>query len=174
VNGATIRPAGPDDVPALAELAKRTWAEAFADSVSAGDAAAEMRRTRSASYFVSALRKHTILVAEERDRLLGYVQFGDVGISGLDAGPEDRELQRVYIETAAQGRGLGRSLTEAALRHPRLAGADRVYLQVWERNERAIRLYESLGFRAVGATTFTIGEEVAEDVVMVLDRRRAP
>ena len=56
----------------------------------------------------------------------------------------------------------------AALRHPRLAGASRIYLTVWERNERAIRLYESVGFQIVGTTTFTIGAgEVAEDLVMV-------
>jgi ribosomal protein S18 acetylase RimI-like enzyme len=59
----------------------------------------------------------------------------------------------------------------AALRHPRLATAGRVYLQVWETNERAMRLYESLGSRAVGTTTFTLGSgTVGQDLVMLLDR----
>jgi hypothetical protein len=41
---------------------------------------------------------------------------------------------------------------------------------VWERNPRAIGLYESLGFQTVGATTFRIGTgELAEDLVMLLD-----
>ena len=57
---------------------------------------------------------------------------------------------------------------DAALAHPRLVSAARIYLQVWHRNERAIRLYESLGFRVVGTTTFRIGVgELAEDLVML-------
>jgi diamine N-acetyltransferase len=109
-------------------------------------------------------------VAEEDGALLGYVQFGDVGIPEVQAKPGDQGLQRVYVETALQGRGLGRRLVEAALQHPRLAEAKRVFLQVWDENERAVRLYESVGFRKIGTTTFTIGSEVTEDVVMLLDR----
>jgi ribosomal protein S18 acetylase RimI-like enzyme len=42
-------------------------------------------------------------------------------------------------------------------------------LQVWAENERVVRLYESVGFRAVGTTTFTIGSEPMDDLVMVLE-----
>jgi ribosomal protein S18 acetylase RimI-like enzyme len=103
---------------------------------------------------------------------VGYVQFGDVGIPEVEVRPGDRGLQRLYVETALQGRGLGRRLLEAGLRHPRLAEAERIFLQVWDRNERAVRLYESFGFRKTGTTTFKVGGEVMQDVVMVLESRR--
>ena len=62
----------------------------------------------------------------------------------------------------------GRTVMNAALAHLRLVSAARIYLQVWHRNERAIRLYESLGFGVVGTTTFRIGVgELAEDLVML-------
>jgi ribosomal protein S18 acetylase RimI-like enzyme len=48
------------------------------------------------------------------------------------------------------------------------------FLQVWDQNERAVRLYESFGFRRVGTTTFRVGAEEMEDLVMLLDRGRAP
>jgi diamine N-acetyltransferase len=105
--------------------------------------------------------------------LLGYVQFGDVGIPDVQVQPGDRGLQRLYVESAFQGRGLGRRLMDAALRHPRLADAGRIFLQVWDRNERAVRLYESFGFRRVRTTTFTVGAEEMEDLVMLLDRSGA-
>lgn len=154
----TIRPAGLEDVPALAALATRTWSDAFGGGVSAEDEAAELEEGRSETYFATALGDKTILVAETGGALLGYVQF------------DDRELQRLYVETSLQGRGLGRKLLEAALAHPRLAEAKRVFLQVWEENERALRLYESFGFRRFGMTTFGVGSEVMEDLVLVLDR----
>jgi diamine N-acetyltransferase len=92
---------------------------------------------------------------------------GDVEIPEVAASPGDQALRRLYVDAAAQGRGLGRQLLDAALEHPRLAGAQRVFVTVWEQNERAIRLYESCGFRRFGTTTFAIGAEAVEDVVMV-------
>jgi ribosomal protein S18 acetylase RimI-like enzyme len=60
---------------------------------------------------------------------------------------------------------------DAALRHPRLAYARHIYLTVWEQNDRALRLYERLGFERVGTTSFTIGAgAIAEDRVMRLDQ----
>jgi hypothetical protein len=70
----TIRPATPNDVPALSVLAKRTWCEAFGSSVSLDQAAAELEETRSEAYFTRALREQTILVAEKNDALVGYVR----------------------------------------------------------------------------------------------------
>jgi ribosomal protein S18 acetylase RimI-like enzyme len=167
---ATVRPAASSDVPALADLARRTWSDAFGSGVSDADEAAELAEGRSEAYFARALHETTILVAEEDATLVGYVQFGDVGIPEIDAGPGDAGLHRLYVETALQGRGVGRSLLDAALRHPRLAEAPRIFLQVWDRNERAVGLYESLGFRMIGTTAFTIGSEAMEDAVMVLER----
>lgn len=161
-----IRPAEPVDIPALAKLAQRTWADAFGWSVTPEEQAAELEN-RSEASFAEGLHRWTTLVAEDGGTLVGYVQFGDVVIDGVDAQPGDQELHQLYVDTDAQGRGTGRALIEAALAHPRLATASRVFLQVWERNARAVQLYEDLGFRVVGTTTFTIGSgQTAEDLVM--------
>jgi ribosomal protein S18 acetylase RimI-like enzyme len=130
----TIRPAEAADVHALSALAKRTWSAAFGDSVEPEDGEAELEDGRSDAYFLEALATKTILVAEADDILVGYVQFGDVGVPEVEPGPGDRGLHRLYVDSAHQGRGLGRMLLEAALRHPRLAEAGRIFLQVWEEN----------------------------------------
>jgi ribosomal protein S18 acetylase RimI-like enzyme len=173
----TIRPATTSDVAELSALAKRTWADAFAAGIRPEDLAAELEEGRSEAYFADALRgdDRTILVAEEGGVLQGYVQFGDVTIAEVDIQPGDQGLHRVYVETALQGRGIGRLLSEAALQHARFAQAGRIFLQVWDENERAIRLYTSLGFNRIGTTTFAVGSEVMEDALFVLDKNeRAP
>ena len=157
-------------MPALSALAKRTWSDAFGEGVSPDDEAAELEEARSESYFARALSEKTILVAESDGALVGYVQFGDVEIPEVDVQPGDQGLQRLYVDTTLQRRGLGRKLMEAALRHSRLADARRIFVQVWDENERAVRLYQSFGFEKVGTTTFTVGSEAMEDLVMVLDR----
>jgi diamine N-acetyltransferase len=174
VRVAAIRPARSTDVPALSALAKQTWSYAFGQSIDPREEAIELEEKRSEAYFRRAFGEETILVAEQNGALVGYVQFGDVGIPEVDVEPGDQELQRLYVETEIHGKGVGRELMDAALRHSRLANASRIYLQVWERNEPAIRLYESLGFRAAGTTTFTLGStQVVEDLVMLLDRAEA-
>jgi ribosomal protein S18 acetylase RimI-like enzyme len=165
-----IRLAVAADVPALAALAARTWLDAFGGSLAPEHAAAEAETGRSEARFAAALQERTILVAEADGALVGYVELGEVDIPEADAGPEDAELHRLYVDTPVQGRGIGRALLDAALAHPRLATAPRVFLQVWEENERAVRLYERAGFRRVGSTRFTIGSEVVEDAVLVLER----
>lgn len=67
----------------------------------------------------------------ERHRLEGYRHRGRLGIGML---PE------------ARGRGLGRRLMVEAIEAARRQGMERIELDVFASNTRAIALYESLGF----------------------------
>jgi ribosomal protein S18 acetylase RimI-like enzyme len=171
VPGVQIRRAARTDVAALADLASRTWEDEFGSSLDPDDLAVELQTRRSPEYFQAALQQTTVLVADDGGRLVGYVQFGPVDIPEVNAREGDRQLRRLYVDRVAQGRGLGRRLIKAALAHPELAAAGRVYLSVWEENDRALRLYESVGFRRVGMTTYSIGDKlIGDDLVLCLDR----
>ena len=171
MTGLVIRPALPGDVPALSELAKRTWADAFGKPLTPEDLAAELEESRSEAYFTDALNETTILLAEQDGALRGYIQLGDVEIPEVEVRPGDQGLRRLYVDTEMQGRGLGRRLIDAALDHPRLASANRIFLTVWDQNEGAMRLYGSFGFKMVGTTSVRIADkEVGEDLVMVLEK----
>lgn len=63
--------------------------------------------------------------------------------------PDDHAVvEMVGADPAWQGRGVGRALMTAAIERARTAGARAVSLDVVWGNDRARRLYESLGFRA--------------------------
>jgi GNAT superfamily N-acetyltransferase len=55
-------------------------------------------------------------------------------------------LAELYVVPDKRGRGLGRALMKAVLETARRRGADRIELGTSEQDERARRLYESLGF----------------------------
>ncbi len=59
----------------------------------------------------------------------------------------------------------------AALAHPELAGAPRIFVRVSQQNAPALALYSRLGFHRAGPHHFTTGAAPPEDLVMVLDRR---
>ena len=79
-------------------------------------------------------------VACEGDTVVGYVQYGKDS--------EGKEwIKRLYILPEIQNQGLGRKLLGKTLDGLKNT---KVYIDVWEDNERASHLYSSLGFRPTG------------------------
>jgi ribosomal-protein-alanine N-acetyltransferase len=109
-------------------------AELFgADAWTAGQFWSELARVPDTRWYV---------VAREGTRVVGYAGL-------FQAGPE-ADIQTVAVAAAAQGRGLGRRLVEALLDAAGSRGAQVVHLEVRADNTAALRLYDTLGFTAVG------------------------
>ncbi len=64
---------------------------------------------------------------------------------------DDAWLEDVYVRGSAQGKGLGRALTDAAVERARERGAKRIQLDVEEKNGKARAVYEKAGFAVKGA-----------------------
>ena len=71
---------------------------------------------------------------------------------------------------AFRGRGIGRRLAEAAIAAARERGAERIELEVFASNTRAIALYERLGFvrEGVKRRARKLGGDYDDDVIMAL------
>ena len=88
-------------------------------------------------------REHEeVWVAEEDGRLLGFLGIEHSTNLGAPV------LERIYVEPAAQNRGVGRALLEKA----KELRPDELYLWVFQKNEGARRLYERHGFELVKLT----------------------
>ena len=162
------------EIPALADLARRTFSDAFGHSLSASDLASHLQNNLSDAYFRVAAEADVFLIAEIDARPVGYAQFGAVEIPAPGRSPGDQELRRLYVEPGIQGRGIGRQLLDAALAHPRLKGVASVFLDVWDENDGARRLYERYGFAVVGAHTFAVASGAAAPRDLIMVRRQRP
>jgi ribosomal protein S18 acetylase RimI-like enzyme len=165
-----IRSGRATDAPALAKLARETYSEAFGHSLTPDDLSAHLSKNLSAANFKRILARDTVLIAEEDEHMVGFVQFGDAA-GYLEADSEtDRAVNRLYVHADFRNRGIGRLLMDTALEHLRLEGAGRVFLDVWERNSDARRFYGRYGFRTVGKRAFGVasGAETSPDLVMML------
>ena len=129
-----LAPARPEDARVIAELECRPEYSPFVR----GHSEAE-HRSRMADPDVRYLRIE--------DAAGGFIGFAL--LTGLSEGAGDIRLLRIVMD--APGRGLGRHATRAicALVFDGW-GAARLWLDVFEDNARARRVYESLGFRATG------------------------
>jgi RimJ/RimL family protein N-acetyltransferase len=110
---------------------------------------------------------HTIIVAEDSGRLVGYV--------GGFGGAFHRNRHRVEIVIGIlqdyAGQGLGRRLLEALERWARDQGLHRLELSVMIHNKRGIRLYEKMGFELEGTKRHSLlvaGNYVDEHVMAKL------
>ncbi len=109
----------------------------------------------------------TFLLARMEGEAIGYAKLRAGEAPACVDGPRTIELERLYVDKNAMGRGMGAALMHACLDEARQAGYGAVWLGVWERNDRARTFYRKWGFRGVGAKTFTIGADVQNDVVMM-------
>ena len=135
--------------------------------MSESDLAAHREKNLSTERFAKYLEKDVILVAESAGRLTGYTQFGESADSGLSA---EMELRKLYVDPDFQNRGIGSALLESALRHPKMASAREIHLDVWEHNPGARKLYERFGFSAVGTREFMMESGVSDSLDLVMIR----
>ncbi len=85
---------------------------------------------------------------------------------------DEAEILTIAVARARRGRGLGRALMEAVLRHLHAERARSLFLEVDENNTWAIALYSRLGFREVGRRRSYYGSTGSGDgtaLVMRLD-----
>jgi ribosomal protein S18 acetylase RimI-like enzyme len=81
--------------------------------------------------------------------------------------PNQVQLQRLYIHPSAQGRGIGKLLVLRVEEEARRQRFENLWLGVYEKNHKAIKIYERLGFERVGTHEFVTGKEVQMDLIML-------
>lgn len=88
-----------------------------------------------------------VLVAEHRDRIVGYVYAAVEPLSWKELRDECGYIHDLLVTEAARGRGAGEALLDAAIQWLRERGMPRVVLATAAQNENARRLFVRRGFR---------------------------
>ena len=187
-----MRVATPDDADALAAFAARTFTATYARG---GSGAVATSAPEDVAAYVSASFTPDRMHAELADPALvtfiaaavalptdatppgawaGYAQLRLSPPAGTPvpppcAGPHPRELARLYVDHAWQGRGVADRLVDAVVARAQgePGGADPLWLAVYQANARAVAFYRRRNFVVAGTTTFTMGAERQHDWLMV-------
>ena len=85
----------------------------------------------------------------EKDRIIGNITL--IPLRNKDKG--SYFVANIAVHPDFRGRGIGRQLTERAIRHVGEHQGRQVYLQVRDDNETAINLYRNLGFEEISRRT---------------------
>jgi len=155
-----IRRATVEDARALAQLAERTFRDAFAAQNKPEDMDAYIARTYTEELQRGEIQNAamTTFVVDDGDALIGFAQ--------IKHGEDEVELARIYVDRNHHGRGVANELMNAVIDAAKQAGVAKLWLGVWEHNPRAIRFYEKFGFRVTGSHPFLLGSDLQTDLVM--------
>ncbi len=77
------------------------------------------------------------------------------------------ELQRLYVDMACHGKGIGSRLASALEDIARGEGFTHMWLGVWEENSAAARVYAKLGYAGIGFHDFVVGSIVQRDDILM-------
>jgi GNAT superfamily N-acetyltransferase len=164
-----IRPGTIHDAAALADLAARTFADTFERDNAAADMQAHLADAYGIAQQTAELTSPAVvtLLAEADDGLVAYAQLRRSAPPPCVQPADAIELHRFYVDRPAHGTGIAQCLMDAVRDAARAAGADHLWLGVWERNARALRFYAKCGFVDVGSHDFLLGTDRQTDRVMV-------
>lgn len=135
----TIRTIQPADNQALAVIIRNALAEFGANKPgtvyydATTDALYELFQKQGSIYFV----------AEKNNQLIGGA--GIYPSPGLP--PETCELVKMYLHSAARGKGIGKMLIDKALQFASDAGYRKVYIETMPELRKAMSVYEKFGFK---------------------------
>jgi ribosomal protein S18 acetylase RimI-like enzyme len=163
-----IRTAERRDAGALARLAESTFREAFGAAntpanMDAHCAAAYGEAIQAAEIADSAAE--TLLV-ERGGELIAYAQLRRGPSPPFVPASSPVEIRRFYVDRSWHGRGVAQQLMTHLLSSVGRAGADVVWLGVWEHNPRAIAFYTRWGFLPAGDQVFELGSDPQRDLVL--------
>jgi GNAT superfamily N-acetyltransferase len=167
----TVGVPGPGDAAALAALMADTFIETYA-----ADSDAELIAAHIATAFDPETVAHrladprrTTLWLLDSGQAVGFLSLNTGGAQTVEGLADGLEVEQVYLRASHHGQGLGAMLLGRAVTAARELGLGFVWLGVWERNERAIAVYEHLGFRAFDEHVFFLDTEPHRDLLLRLD-----
>jgi diamine N-acetyltransferase len=96
----------------------------------------------------------------------GYLKINTDDAQSENMGNESLEIERIYIKNKFHKKGLGRYLINKAIEIAVEWNKKKIWLGVWEKNERAIGFYKKIGFVQTDAHSFYMGDEEQTDLIM--------
>lgn len=139
----TIRECTIDDIIALQEISIRTYNDTFVNSTTAANMEAYLEK----AFNHVALQKElsnshsTIYFLLFDGKVAGYFKLNEYQAQTDIHDPKSMELERIYLLSEFQGKGLGQSLINKAIEVARLREKTYIWLGVWEKNSKAKKIW---------------------------------
>lgn len=156
-----VRPAVPDDAPAIETIARAAWWEAYPAVLDTDVIEETLEEVYDSEFLREAMADHDdllYLVVEIEDEVLGFA-------SAQQTWADEVEIHTLYVDPDHWEEGVGSALLDSITDSAVSAGVDRLRVGVLSGNHVGRAFFESHGFERVETRSALFGErEVPEDV----------
>lgn len=155
-----LRPATPEDAPALATLGRESFRAAFAHLYRPEDLNAFLEEVYDQAAVAAEIADERYIhrLASDGTRLFGFVKMSaPSGYAEYSDAANPIALGQLYTDPAHTGEGIGAALMDWAMGEARTRGHDAIQLSVWSENTRAQRFYQRYGFAHIADIDFWVG-----------------
>jgi L-amino acid N-acyltransferase YncA len=157
-----IRPMSPADAGAVLAI--------YRAGLDGGNASFETVAPSWEAFDASKLAEHRLVAVDIDGTVLGWVAVSAISTRAAYAGVVEHS---VYVDPAAQGRGVARALLDALIVSTEAAGIWTIQSGVFPENVASLILHERAGFRVVGVRE-RVGRHHGKWRDVVLIERRSP
>ena len=165
----TIKPITTSDVEKLQKVTRETFKATFDPYTAPNDMVRFLEEDYETVKLVKEIenpnsRFYFLMVQNE---IAGYLKI-NVGDAQTEHLRENAlEVERIYLRSSFQHRGLGNVLLDFAEKTAREEGKDYMWLGVYEKNVPAQHFYKRHGFSKVSQHTFQVGSDPQTDWLLV-------
>ncbi|MDO3704401.1 GNAT family N-acetyltransferase [Micromonospora sp. C28SCA-DRY-2] len=158
----TVRPMRPEDADRVLAI--------YQAGLDGGNASFETVAPTWAAFDAGRLPAHRFVAVDGDDTVLGWVAVTPTSTRAVYAGVVEHSI---YVDPAAQGRGVARSLLDALVASTEAAGIWTIQSGIFPENAASLALHERAGFRVIGVRE-RVGRHHGRWRDVVLLERRSP
>ncbi len=162
-----IRPATTNDINLLTELGRSTFTESF-EHLNNPIPFQKYLDTQFQAQVIeqeyNTDRNH-FFIAEADGKAAGFCKLvSDETEDHADLSDKKcLQLERIYVLKEFQGLNIGRMFLDKAFEFANEYHFALIWLGVWEKNDKAIKIYEKWGFEPFGSHEFNLGGDIQTD-----------
>lgn len=159
----------PEDLEELQRVARETFIETFGEQNTTEDLEAYTEKAFSLDQLTNELvNSNSLFYFLKADgETAGYLKLNDDEAQTENVVDNSLEIERLYVKKNFQGQGLGSKMIDQALEAAFELDKRYIWLGVWEKNEKALKFYDKLGFKEHGRHTFQLGGDPQTDLLLV-------
>lgn len=164
----TIRKVKPEEAAEFAKFGAEMFSETFADSNSPED----MKMYLEESFNIEKIRQELAdpntycFYAVKNSTLIGTIKLIRHQNHASFTGIKTVEVSRLYVSQEYHNQKIGATLMQFAIDFAAKNQTRKLWLGVWEHNQKAIAFYQKWGFVKIGVHNFLLGNDLQQDWLM--------
>jgi len=166
-----IKPAGLPEAELIADIARKTFMETYGEMNTPENMEAYLNSQFSDEKLVEELQhpRTRFFLAYLNGIPVAFTKVRDDRKAKKLEEIKALEIQRIYVLQEYQGFSMGKAMLDMIKELARKDGYQTIWLQVWQKNNKAIRFYQKAGFTVFETAKFLLGNSSQQDFLMRYD-----